>query len=486
MARTSEEMNLQLQGSPYSNPFVSNTSTTDSVVGTSANAFITPITTMSASFNNMQTIDQVGSSITHVSPTNPFVSSNPFRSAYGLSSSDSLVTSTPLSAYPRPPPRTLFHQPTPPSLSGGLFGDAIPPLGPSPSGPLLASHAAAAAAATTNTAATAAIPAAATFSATPRRAPPPTRPTATLDMTPHALRKFITDWNIFKRLANIHQSDFTIELYMCCNEQLQSAIYANCARFIEMPETDLLQMINELISKPRNRAATRKNFQSLVQQPGERVTDYMTRILQAATDCCYSCPDCYRDLTDEHARDQLIIGLSNTALQKDVMCKDDLLPALSDVVRHCTAFEAATENQLAIHKENKTSVNSSVNAIMPKHNNTRRPPSAPASSDSRSTKPLVAEAPAKDEPTPRLRSTVSKKRDTTTCRGCGTSPPHYDRAKSCPAWGKACVKCGIMNHFQSVCMSSGDTSVAHLSWDPTLQSFQQSAPAPLQQIDTEI
>ena len=97
--------------------------------------------------------------------------------------------------------------------------------------------------------------------------------------------------------------------------------------------------------KPKNRAATRKQFQSLTQQPGERVVDYMTRILQAAADCAYSCPSCRTDMTDQHARDQLMIGLANPVLQKEVMCKEDTLPTMADVVHYCAAFVSASNDQ---------------------------------------------------------------------------------------------------------------------------------------------
>ena len=117
-------------------------------------------------------------------------------------------------------------------------------------------------------------------------------------MNSHALRKFIVDWHIFKTLTNIPANNHAVELYMSCSQQLQSTIFSSCPEFSSITESELLDLINTLVARPRNRAATRMHLQNLIQQPGERIMDFKTRILQAASECDYTCPNCLIDLTD--------------------------------------------------------------------------------------------------------------------------------------------------------------------------------------------
>ena len=247
-----------------------------------------------------------------------------------------------------------------------------------------------------------------------------------------------------------------------------------------------MNLITQLIMKPRNRAATRKHFQTLTQQPGERVMDFMTRILQAAADCGYACANCNSDQTDEHARDQLMIGLSNAILQKEVMCKDELLPSMSDIVRYCAAFESATHDQQTIRNAGASLMPpSDVNAMAPSP--PPRPQAAPATAAApvSATPPAAPAAPARHPPNRFTKSASRQAGSGQFCHGCGCKPPHQDRQKMCPAWGKNCLGCGMLNHFRSVCRSTKST-VAHVSWDPLEAEFVPSNPQQLPQIQSEI
>ena len=410
----------------------------------STNPFNTsnPFRSGSNSDDSLVTIDQIDPSYLHstpISPYNPFGSqSSPYPSAsYDMSRQDS---STP-ARFPEGIRRhTLFPRLTPAADSG------LTPPTPTPAAPLINSHMDA--------------------SATLRyKAPAPTRPTASHDISAHAWRKFLADWAIFKRIANIPPANYSVELYMCCSEQLQSAIYSSCPSFTEISESELLNIIDQLVMKPKNRAATRKKFQSLAQQPGEGIVDYMTRILQAAADCAYSCPNCKTDMTDEHARDQLMIGLANSTLQKEVMCKEDTLPTMADVVHYCAAFESATTDQRYIRDAtHETGVNLATSKL----------PSPPLKSSSAANPSTTNANTAKSYPSKAF------------CNGCGCKPPHVDREKQCPAWGKKCLNCGVLNHFKSVCRSAKRPQVAHISWDPTQSAFVPSPPERPPTIPTEI
>ena len=292
-----------------------------------------------------------------------------------------------------------------------------------------------------------------------RRRPTLVRPKLAFETTPSALRKFHMDWSIFKHLADIEEQDSIIELYSCCDEKLQSAIYTAHPQFMLLDENAMLQLIRQLINNTRTRAATRKHLQTVTQQPGECMIDYSTRILQAANDCNFVCHSCKADLTDEHARDQLMIGLSDLSLQKEVICRDGDLPLYNDVLRYCTTHEAATSDQQTVRREEGVAAAAHT-----------KPPHRPARA-----------APQRPKQAAHGRATPPK----THCPGCGASQAHH-RATQCPAWGAQCRNCKRLHHFEAVCRQSKDSSAAHVSWNPDSATFQPDTPTPLQYVTADI
>ena len=132
-----------------------------------------------------------------------------------------------------------------------------------------------------------------------------------------------------------------MELYLACDEALQAAIFTVMPRLSDLTEDGLAPLISTLVRQQQNQAAARQHFRSLIQQPGETIRDFVTRASQAAADCEYTCRACGVTQTDEHVRDQVIIGVHDTGLQQDLLTKDRDLPTLSDVVTHCVGFESA-------------------------------------------------------------------------------------------------------------------------------------------------
>jgi len=111
-------------------------------------------------------------------------------------------------------------------------------------------------------------------------------------MAGHALRKFWTDWAIYKRLASIPANELTIELYLACDTALQNAIFTANPAFTALAEPALASLVTELVTQQQNRAAARNHFRSLTQQPGESICDFVLRASQAASDCEYTCYSC--------------------------------------------------------------------------------------------------------------------------------------------------------------------------------------------------
>ena len=226
------------------------------------------------------------------------------------------------------------------------------------------------------------------------------------------------------------------------------------------------------------------HFQSLSQQPGEKIREFSTRVLQAATDCNYICTSCNTDLTDEHARDQMMIGLANQTLQKETMCRDESLTSFYDVVRYCVAYEATIADQSNIRQDSSVAATNTSGEYSSASASASMTPAPPVTA----TSVPAPSVPAPPVPSHKARSykppATGRRSVTQPCRGCGANPPHL--RTSCPAWGKTCNNCKRPNHFSAVCQSSTRSDVAHVSWDPDAAVFKPAAPTPLPSLDAEI
>ena len=142
-----------------------------------------------------------------------------------------------------------------------------------------------------------------------------------------------------------------MELYLSCDDTLQSAVFTAVPNLSGLTEDDLVTLISALVKQQQNQAAARKHFRSLTQQPGEAVREFVTRASQAAADCDYVCHACGAAQAEEHVRDQLLIGVCNANLQQELLTRDRDLPTLTYVVSHCVGFESAVRDQESFRPE---------------------------------------------------------------------------------------------------------------------------------------
>ena len=83
----------------------------------------------------------------------------------------------------------------------------------------------------------------------------------------------------------------------------------------------------------------------------ESIKNFVVRLRSAVIECSCECPSCRYDLSDTRIRDQFIRGISNRALQTDVLAKTDQLKTLEDLIKHAESFEAAIRDQEKLHGE---------------------------------------------------------------------------------------------------------------------------------------
>ena len=183
-------------------------------------------------------------------------------------------------------------------------------------------------------------------------APTPTvkPPTATLpiieaDMTKPQFRKFRIDWQMFKSSTGIPNDQVHSYLYRCCDPHVQSSLVSSNSTFSALPEEELINLLEGLVTKQSNPTVHRLHFSSMYQQNQETVKNFVLRLKSVAPDCSFNCHSCHVDQQEQHIRDQFIRGISNELLQTDILAKASSLTTLEAVVKHSEGFEAAQRDQ---------------------------------------------------------------------------------------------------------------------------------------------
>ena len=261
------------------------------------------------------------------------------------------------------------------------------------------------------------------------------------EMTNAGFRKLKTDWEVYKSIVQIPESQIISQIYTACDSSLQSTIINTIPEFLTLKESELLQKIENIVTCKTNPAVHRLNFRSLNQSEGEQTKNFLVRLKTTAKDCMFECPACKHDLSEMNIRDQLIRGLSNQSLQTDILAKADKLTDLDSIIRHAEAFEGALRDQAELSKPAEAMRLSQYKKAAHHRNHDVPKPFNRNNSYQKNPNP------------PRQFSTKDNYRDR--CIGCGSSDHSSDnleeRRKKCPAWGKQCSICKGINHFASVC-----------------------------------
>ena len=259
--------------------------------------------------------------------------------------------------------------------------------------------------------------------------PPAKPPQLTAEMSKQAFRKFKLDWEVFCELSSLPVGKQHAQLYNAATDEAQTAIINTYPDFFTIPNKDLMQRIESVVTQKINPMVNRVKFSKLSQSSTETIQAYAIRLRSAAKECNFLCPQCETDISDVYIKDQLVSGVFNQVLQADILSKAEMLTNVNDTIRHAEAFESALRDQNNINFNN----NEEVARISSNYKRSK----APNKTQNTSQRPQYQRR---------------RDRDQSPCNGCGryhTKP--YKRDEVCPAWGKTCNSCGVQNHFSSAC-----------------------------------
>lgn len=287
------------------------------------------------------------------------------------------------------------------------------------------------------------------------------------NMTKSQFRLFKSDWDIFKELnPALAATQLNVWLYQACDDTVRKTLLETVKDFKTMPESDLLQNIERIVTKHSNPWVHKMKFTDHMQQEGETIQDFVIRLKSLAIDCEFSCPspDCDYDQTESRVLDQFLKGLRNKQLQADILAKSTSLQTLELTVKHAESFEAAVSDQAIISNDvanvarlsdyqrnkretrinnnNSLSTNQSFGNKQYYRNNNSNTNNSNSNSQSFNNRSNYNSFNSKRKWSGRGKP----------CCGCGSNGHgNGDRSRLCPAWNQACGNCGKLNHFAKVC-----------------------------------
>ena len=89
-------------------------------------------------------------------------------------------------------------------------------------------------------------------------------PQLNADMTHPQFRKFTTDWNVFKRITNIPETQLHAQLYSCCDDYVQNSLVNTITDFFSLTEDQLLSSLEAIVTNKSNPSVHCLQFSSLI------------------------------------------------------------------------------------------------------------------------------------------------------------------------------------------------------------------------------
>ena len=128
--------------------------------------------------------------------------------------------------------------------------------------------------------------------------PPAKPPQLTAEMSKQAFRKFKLDWEVFCELSSLPVGKQHAQLYNAATDEAQTAIINTYPDFFTIPNKDLMQRIESVVTQKINPMVNRVKFSKLSQSSTETIQAYAIRLRSAAKECNFLCPQCEKDISD--------------------------------------------------------------------------------------------------------------------------------------------------------------------------------------------
>ena len=168
------------------------------------------------------------------------------------------------------------------------------------------------------------------------------RPEISLDKSAEDWSEFIQHWEQYKEEYGLQGPQLIRQLYACCSEEMKTSLSRITAgQQFKKDEKQLLELMMQLAVRFQNPMVHVQEFLHQVQNQGEGVRHFLTRLRGVAARCNFSekCPDCNKDISysDSIIRFKLIAGLNDAEIKEDILSLEE--KTLDETVKAIEAKE---------------------------------------------------------------------------------------------------------------------------------------------------
>ena len=271
------------------------------------------------------------------------------------------------------------------------------------------------------------------------------QPSISIEMTPRAWENTVRYWKIYKKTANLKESELACHLIACCEPDLRDRLMNTHSNIENESEKEALKVIKEMSVKSESIIVAQVNHMKCVQGRDEPIRPYYARLKGQAKVC---------DYTVTHTLD----GTEHTVSFEDKILRQILATNIAD-----NEIQTELLSQLNLRKTPMTA-DEMVNFIEAKENGKK---SSIRLSNVLSSNAVTSSYKKNIPPTTRNYQTTQQDKNTQMvgtikCSHCntyghgnhwGNQGAHIRRKLGCPAYSKKCAKCHRLGHFEIVCRS---------------------------------
>ena len=271
------------------------------------------------------------------------------------------------------------------------------------------------------------------------------RPTISLaGSTSETWAYFETRWGEYRDGTHLQGDNIVVQLLECCDDELRRDLtHSNGGSMVRGTEVDMLAAMKTLAVRSENIMVARYALHDMRQGREEPIRSFYARIKGQADTCDYriKCTktDCAEmvDFAGEILRDVFARGIADDEIQLDLISDQNQKMKLEEMIKFVEARESGKRS--ASRLLDTPSVNAASSTY-------RRNKQQEVRTRGVST--------TKPRPDPKPEHTFDSTALCWFCaeRGHGKNPSWSIRRSKCPAYGKQCGKCKIMNHVERACL----------------------------------
>jgi hypothetical protein len=270
----------------------------------------------------------------------------------------------------------------------------------------------------------------------------PERPTVNANIDDREWALFVDSWGRYKRMSKLKDEEvenIRLELRECCSSDVNKFLfeYIGSTKLDVATENQMMSYIKSVAVKVVHKEVHRMAFNSLVQDQGEPITQWVARLRAKAFLCefevpCTCCTPPERiSYAEEEVAQRLVAGLCNQEHQRRVLSEADKLPTLEDKVNRLQVLETTEQSAQSL----------------------QRPPNNDSASTVSAARKSQSQYKSANKATSNKQQQIQQPQTPQKCRGCG-SAPHTGGRKDCPAQNKECFRCHRKGHYGRVCEST--------------------------------